>query len=58
MLPLQGRLLHYFPSMGAADSSGGDWCAWHRDHGSLTGQQLQPRDDPMAVSRIDYCQPN
>lgn len=32
----QGRLLHYFPP----DEAGGseDWCAWHLDHGSITGE--------------------
>jgi hypothetical protein len=36
---LQGRLLHYFPSGGGTGSGSGDWCAWHQDHGSITGQQ-------------------
>jgi hypothetical protein len=39
-LRLQGRLLHYFPSGGGTGSGSGDWCAWHQDHGSITGQQL------------------
>lgn len=38
----KGRLLHYFPSAGteAASSNSSpssDWCAWHTDHGSITG---------------------
>lgn len=41
---VQGRLLHYFPSAGAdsqisngSASASIDWCAWHTDHGSITG---------------------
>lgn len=45
----KGRLLHYFPTDGAADDSADDdgkpldesaygtWCGWHNDNGSLTG---------------------
>ena len=39
-LLLQGRLLHYFPSGGGTGTCSGDWCAWHQDHGSITGQRL------------------
>lgn len=37
----KARLLHYFPTDGtaaASDSGAADnWCGWHLDHGSLTG---------------------
>lgn len=35
----KGRLLHYFPPHGAgsAEYRTGNWCGWHKDHGSLTG---------------------
>lgn len=32
----KARLLHYF-AQDNSDSSSGDWCGWHNDHGSLTG---------------------
>jgi isopenicillin N synthase-like dioxygenase len=31
----KGRLLHYFPATDTDDDT--TWCAWHNDHGSLTG---------------------
>ncbi len=34
---LQGRLLHYFPPDEAGGGGSEDWCAWHKDHGSITG---------------------
>lgn len=43
----KARLLHYFPADGSssADDVAGaqdqEWCGWHTDHGSLTGEQGQ-----------------
>lgn len=34
---VKGRLLHYFPAESGAGEMAGEWCAWHRDHGTLTG---------------------
>lgn len=33
----KARLLHYFPIKEAGDRERDSWCAWHNDHGSLTG---------------------
>lgn len=32
----KARLLYYFPTESDATSEDGDWCSWHKDHGSLT----------------------
>ncbi len=39
----KGRLLHYFPLTEADLAAGAQehpdqWCGWHKDHGSLTGE--------------------
>jgi isopenicillin N synthase-like dioxygenase len=43
----KARLLHYFPvnnnqqqhAQQQQQQSDDDWCGWHLDHGSLTGEQ-------------------
>ncbi len=33
----KARLLHYFPIKEPGERERDSWCAWHNDHGSLTG---------------------
>jgi isopenicillin N synthase-like dioxygenase len=43
----KARLLHYFPVKNTQQQQqqqqqgDDDWCGWHLDHGSLTGEQAQ-----------------
>lgn len=43
----KGRLLYYPPPCSQAAGSSGEWCSWHKDFGSLTGE---PRRHSVGVN--------
>lgn len=52
-----GRLLHYFPQTGEANS----WCGWHNDHGALTGltsSMYLKEDSGVEVPASQVSSPN
>jgi len=51
----KGRLLHYFPIKDAIERSRDSWCAWHNDHGSLTGLCPAMYQDVRDTSKEIPC---